>query len=325
MGHGNFGSMDVAVICGHERTIMKYQMTIWRYLRWLVSNVLGAGFVVTMAPGADAQTKIVPPASQPAAGNIAASPSLLRVCASSINAPFSTPDGQGFEERIVKSVAEAIGLKVVFVFTNRPAIYLVRDLLDKNLCDVIAGLDTGDERVSTTQPYYRSGYVFIARADKHLDIQDWNDPKIPSLGNIAVEFGSPGEIMLKSLGKYDPELNYLYSLVGYKSPRNQYVQVPPGKLIQEVVGGSADLAVAFQPSVAHFVKTSATPLAVTIIPDDAVRSDGAKVPQQFDTSMGVRKGDIGLLDALNRGIARAQPQIKKILDEEGVITLNSKS
>ena len=304
---------------------MKYQMTIWRYLRGLVCNVLGAGFAVTMAPGADAQTKIVPPASQPAAGNIAASPSLLRVCASSINAPFSTPDGQGFEDRIVKAVAESIGRKVVFVFTARPAIYLVRDLLDKNQCDVIAGLDTGDERVSTTQPYYRSGYVFIARADKHLDIQDWNDPKIASLGNIAVEFGSPGEIMLKSLGKYEPELNYLYSLVGYKSPRNQYVQVLPGKLIQEVVDGSADLAVAFQPSVAHFVKTSATPLAVTIIPDDALRSDGAKVPQQFDTSMGVRKGDTGLLEALNRGIVSAQPQIKKILDEEGVITLNSKS
>lgn len=325
MGHGNFGSMDVAVICEHERTIMKYQMTNWRYLCRLVRNVLGVAFVIIMAPGADAQTKIVPPASRPTVGNIAASPNLLRVCASSINAPFSTPDGQGFEDRIVKVVGEAMSRKVVFVYTARPAIYLVRDLLEKNLCDVIAGLDTGDERVLTTQPYYRSGYVFVSRADKHLDIEDWNDPKIPSLGNIAVEFGSPGEIMLRSLGKYEPELNYLYSLVGFKSPRNQYVQVPPGKLVQEVVDGNADLAVAFQPSVAHFIKTAQIPLAVTIIPDDAVRSDGASVPQQFDTSMGVRKGDTGLLEALNRGIARAQPHIKKILEDEGVITLNSKS
>ncbi len=325
MEHNDSGSMGVAVACERERTIMNDQMTIWRYLPQLICDFLPAACVIIMASGADAQTKIVPPPSQSAVGNIAASPDLLRVCASSINAPFSTPDGQGFEDRIAKAVGEAMSRKVVFVYTTRPAIYLVRDLLDKNLCDVIAGLDTGDERVSTTQPYYRSGYVFISRTDKQLDIEDWNDPKIPNLGNIAVEFGSPGDIMLKSLGKYEPELNYLYSLVGYKSPRNQYVQVPPGKLIQEVVDGNADLAIAFQPSVAHFVKTSATPLAVTIIPDDAVRSDGARVPQQFDTSMGVRKGDTGLLEALNRGIARAQPQIKKLLEEEGVITLNPKS
>lgn len=102
---------------------MKNQMTKWRSLCLLVRNVSGVAFVIIMAPGADAQPKIVPPASQPAVGNIAASPNLLRVCASSINAPFSTPDGQGFEDRIVKVVGEAMRRKVVFVYTTRPAIY----------------------------------------------------------------------------------------------------------------------------------------------------------------------------------------------------------
>jgi mxaJ protein len=315
----------VAVACDHEGTNMNDQMTIWRYLPQLICNLLLAGVVIIMAPRADAQTKIVPLASQSAIVNIPAAPDLLRVCASSINAPFSTPDEQGFEDRVVKAVGEAIRRKVVFVYTTLPAIYLVRDLLDKNLCDVVAGLDAGDDRVMTTQPYYRSGYVFISRADKKIDISNWNDPKITSLGNIAVEFGSPGEAMLKSLGKYEPELNYLFSLVGYKSPRNQYVQVPPGKLVQEVVDGNADLAVAFQPSVARFVKIAQFPLTVTIIPDDAVRSDGTRVPQQFDTSMGVRKDNAKLLEDLNIGIARARPIIMKILEEEGVITLNSKS
>lgn len=154
---------------------------------------------------------------------------------------------------------------------------------------------------------------------------DWADPQIADLDNIAVEFGSPGETMLKSIGKCKSDLNYLFSLVGFKSRRNEYVQVPPSKLVQEVADGHADLAVAFQPSIARYIKASQIPLTVRIIPDDAVLSDGTKVPQQFETSMGVRKGDARLLDALNAGIAGAQVQIRKILEEEGVIALNSKS
>jgi mxaJ protein len=304
---------------------MSNQMTFRRYMPHIASALLILGFGVIAESAADAQTKIIPPASQVPIVNIPADPNLLRVCASSANAPFSTADEHGFEDRIAKAVGSAMNRKVAFVFTNRPAIYLVRDLLDKTLCDVVIGLDAGDERVLTTQPYYRSGYVFISRADKGLDIQDWQDPRIASLNNIVVEFGSPGETMLKSLGKFEPELNYLFSLVGYKSPRNQYVQVPPNKLVQEVADGNAELAIAFQPEVARYVKASQVPLTVKIIPDNAVRADGAKVPQQFDTAMGVRKGDDRLLNDLNNAIVRAQPEIKKILEEEGVITLNSKS
>lgn len=304
---------------------MSNQMIIRRYLPHIAPALLSVVFGVIAESAADAQTKIMRPASQAPIVSIPADPNVLRVCASSANAPFSTADEQGLEDRIAKAVGRAMSRKVAFAFTNRPAIYLVRDLLDKDLCDVVIGLDAGDERVLTTQPYYRSGYVFISRADKRLDIQDWQDPRLASLNNIVVEFGSPGETMLKSLGKFEAELNYLFSLVGYKSPRNQYVQVPPTKLIQEVADGNADLAIAFQPEVARYVKASQVPLTVKIIPDNAVRADGAKVPQQFDTAMGVRKGDDRLLNDLNNAIVRAQPEIKKILEEEGVITLNSKS
>ncbi len=32
-----------------------------------------------------------------------------------------------------------MGRKVQFVWSDKPAIYLVRDFLDKKLCDVVAG------------------------------------------------------------------------------------------------------------------------------------------------------------------------------------------
>ena len=76
----------------------------------------------------------------------------------------------------------------------------MRDFLDKKLCDVVVGLDAGDPRVATSAPYYRTGYVFITRADRDLDIKSWSDPRIGKLGHIAVSFGSPGELFLKDKG-----------------------------------------------------------------------------------------------------------------------------
>lgn len=292
--------------------------------RFLRQSGAAIGVASVFALSAAAQTKGTPSVPD-AAPKVEAAPNALRICASSVNEPFSTPDSQGFEDRIAKAVAKAIDRKPVFVFTNRPAIYLVRDLLDQNACDVVAGLDAGDERVLTTRPYYRSGYVFISRQDRNLDIKDWKDPRIPQLGKIAVEFGSPGETMLKSMNKFDGELDYLYSLVGFKSRRNQYVQVPPSKLVEEVADGDADLAVAFQPEVARYVKESSVPLRVAVIPDDATLPDGRKVQHHFDTAMGVRKGDQKLLEALNAAIEAAQPEISAILQEEAVATLKSGS
>jgi len=302
---------------------MNDQVKSSRVPRRVTGALLGlASF--TVGP-AEAQTKISPPAAETRVVSAPAEPGALRVCASSANVPYSTSDEQGFEDKIVKAVAKAMNRKTVFVSTNRPAIYLIRDLLDEKACDVVAGLDAGDERVSTTQPYYRSGYVFISRSDKNLDIKTWSDPRITKLNNIAVEFGSPGETMLKSLGKFEGELNYLYSLIGYKARRNQYVQVGPGKLVQEVIDGNADLAVAFQPEVARYVRASTEPLTVTVIPNDTVGSDGKTIRQHFDTAMGVRKGDEALLEELNAAIRKAQPEIKAILDEEAVITLKAGS
>ena len=34
--------------------------------------------------------------------------------------------------------------------------------------------------------------------------------------------------MLKELGLYNEDMAYLYSLVGFRAPRNEYVQIAPG-------------------------------------------------------------------------------------------------
>ena len=116
----------------------------------------------------------------------------LRICAAKNQPPLSLEDGSGLENKIGVALAEAMDLKPQYVWSDRPAIYLVRDYLDKKLCDVVIGLDTGDTRVVTSSPYYRSGYVFITRADRDLDIEFWADPRVARLGHVAVTFRLAG-------------------------------------------------------------------------------------------------------------------------------------
>lgn len=260
--------------------------------------------------------------SAPAAVAQAADPNTLRICASKNQPPLSMADETGLENKIAVALAETMKRKAQFVWTERPAIYVVRDLLDKKLCDVVIGLDTGDPRVGSSKPYYRAGYVFVTRADRGLDVKSWNDPRLGSLGHLAVAFGSPGEVLMKDKGLYENNMNYLYSLVNFRSARNQYTQIEPSRMVQEVASGAADIAVAFAPDIARYVKSSSTALHVQTITDDAAKSNGEKVPQQFDQSVGVRRDDTALLAQIDAALTVAKPKIDAILEAEGVPLLS---
>ncbi|MEC4589694.1 methanol oxidation system protein MoxJ [Nitrospirillum amazonense] len=273
----------------------------------LVSGALAAGALLPVSGLAAAGPAVSGDAPLPA----------LRICAAAKEPPYSAQDNSGFENRIAMAVANAMGRQPVFVYSDKPGIYAVRDWLDKKKCDVIVGMDANDPRVLTTTPYYRTGYVFVTRKDQHLALKSWNDPAIRKVGHIVVEFGSPSEVMLKQVDRYNDNMAYLYSLVGFRSPRNEYVQIPPEKMAGEVRGGGADLAVAFAPSIARYVKADPT-LQMTAVKDDAKRSDGQALPQYYDQSMGVRLGDTDLQAALNAALVKARPQITAILEEEGI-------
>ncbi|TNC14037.1 methanol oxidation system protein MoxJ [Methylobacterium terricola] len=294
------------------------------HLRWpLLGATLGLAGLAGLAAPAPAQTiaQSPPAPATPAPAPARPDDTVLRVCAAASQPPLSLKDGTGLENRIAGAVAEAMGRKVQFVWSDKPAIYLVRDFLDRRLCDVVAGLDTGDPRVLTTKPYYRSGYVFVTRVQDGLDLASWSDPRLRHVNHVAVPFGSPSEAMLKTIGRYEEDMAYLYSLVNFRSPRNQYTQIDPARLVGEVASGKADVAAPFAPDVARFVKASSVPLRMTLVADDAARGDGQKVAMRFDQSMGVRRGDEALISALDRALVKARPAIEAILEDEGVPTV----
>lgn len=251
-------------------------------------------------------------------GGPAAAAEPLRVCASEQDAPYSLRDGSGLENQVARVVAEAMGRDAEFVWSERPAIYAVRDQLDQELCDVVMGVDADDERVLTTRPYYRSGYVFVTRADRGLTFSTWDDPQVAQLSTWAVGMASPAEAMLRRIGKFENNMAYQYSLVDFQSPRNQYTRVEPSRMINDVVQGEADVAVAFAPEVARYVGNAARPLTMTLIePSEADRHEPA-IELRFDQAMGVRRDDAALRDALDAALVQAAPAIRSVLEAEGV-------
>jgi len=241
----------------------------------------------------------------------------LKVCAAENELPYSNKEGQGFENKLAELVGKELGRPVENVWWT-DARYFVRDLLDKGQCDLVMGVDTGDPRLATTKPYYRSGYVFVYPKDKEGQFKDWDSQALKTAHQIAFMPDSPPDVMLKKLGLFNNQFNYMHSLVDFKAKRNQYVRWDPARLVNEVAAGKAEVAVLWGPLAGRYVKESAKPLGVAVIPDNNTRSDGEKVPHQFSTSMGVRKNDKALLEALNKAIAKQQAAITALLEAEGV-------
>lgn len=261
---------------------------------------------------------LVAPLASPASAQDAEAPAnALRICAAADELPYSSRDQSGYENKIAIALAKSMGKEPLFVFLNKPAIYLVRDLLEVKRCDIVMGLDTGDERVLTTKPYYRAPYVFIQRKDTTLNIKDWKSADLIKAQKIGFTPGSPAQIMLEKIGIFREHFNYMHSLTNFQDKRNKYTRIPPQRMVSEVADGTADVAINFAPEVARYVKSSGN-LTMTVIPDDNVRADGVKVPHHFNQSIGVRKGEEKFLADVEASLDKAKPDIEEILKQEGI-------
>ena len=170
----------------------------------------------------------------------------------------------------------------------------------------------------TSKPYYRAPYVFVVRKDSPLDIQSWDSPDLLKATKIGVAQDSPAQVLLEKLGLFNTNFNYMKSLTGLKSKRNQYVRVDPQRYVDDVASGKADFAVVFAPEVARYAKQRGEGVKLVVVPDNATRKDGQHVPFHFDQSIGVRKEDKELLKEVDAALAKARPEIETVLKEEGI-------
>ena len=271
----------------------------------ILAPVLIPAFAATLALGGTAAT-----AKEP-----------LRVCASTKDAPYSESGGTGFENRLAEIIATASGRPLDLVWLEKDAIYLVRDGVDKGLCDVVMGVDSNDPRLLTTSPYYRSGYVFVTPAATELNGDGWEALADPRFDTVAYRFYGPAEALMKYAGKYENNLIYASSLTNFEDRRNKYTNVDAARVVSEVARGEADLAIVFAPEAARYVKAASTPLKMTMISNHLTRANGVEVPLQFNQSVGVSKAHPELRDEIEQALHDHRTEIDAVLADEGIPVL----
>lgn len=235
----------------------------------------------------------------------------LRVCADPNNLPFSNDRGEGFENRIASLIARDLGERVEYTWWAQRRGF-VRNTLNAGSCDVILGVPTGYGPVRTTQPYYRSTYVFVTRRDRGLHITSLDDPRLRQLriGVHLIGDDYANTPAVHSLSRRGISTN----LVGFTLYGDYAKPNPPARLIDAVVNKDVDVAVAWGPLAGYFAQRSKVPLDLE--PVTPVR-DGP-MTYVFDIAMGVRRRDTTRAQTLDREIARRRGDIERILTEYGV-------
>ncbi len=240
---------------------------------------------------------------------LAADSHVLRVCADPNNLPFSNEQGQGFENKLAELVASKLGDALEYTWWAERKSF-VKNSLEAGRCDVIMGLPEGIDSAETTNPYYRSSYVFVSRRSDALHIDSLRDPRLARLRigmHIVGEDYAPPAFVLARRGITQNISGY--SLFGAYGEAN-----PAGKIIEAVDRGEIDIAIVWGPFAGYFAKSATNPLDVVPV----TPSTDLGIPLAYDIAMGVRKGDTALRAHLNEVIQGDAIEIQNILQQYGI-------
>jgi mxaJ protein len=237
-------------------------------------------------------------------------PRVLRVCADPAGLPFSNDRGEGFENAVAGLLARDLGARLETTWwANRRG--FLRSTLKEGRCDVVIGVPKGLDAVRTTKPWYRSTFAFVTRAEDALgDLRSIDDPRLRSL-RIGVPLSGddganpPPIHVLARRGVVDNVQGFpLYAELGEPIPR----------AIAALERHEIDVAMLWGPVAAGGARRSHIPLVVRAI---AERRD-AEQPLTFAIAMATRKSEDALARELDGFIDRRQPELRSILDAEGI-------
>jgi mxaJ protein len=232
----------------------------------------------------------------------------LRVCADPNNLPYSNERGEGFENRIATLLARDLGARVEYVWWAQRRGFL-RNTLLAGKCDVVMGVASSIGMVATTDPYYRSSYVFVSRRDRNLAPQSLDDPRLREL-TLGVQLvgddgaNTPPAHALARRGIVD-------NVRGYPVYGDYAQQAPQLAPIQAVARGDVDMAIVWGPTAGYFSALQSPPL---VLQNVRPWLDGPQWPMVFETSIGLRKDDRALRRELNAALRRNATAIAAILD-----------
>ena len=239
---------------------------------------------------------------------------VLRVCADPDNLPLSNERGEGYENRIAAKLAHDLGQSVEYTFFPQRMGFVRNTLRQRDeatqryKCDVIVGVPKGYELTATTQPYMRSTYAMVFRAQGNLEKLESPDdllrlpPEQRRKLRIGIFMQSPAADWLLRNGMLD-------QAESYAQQSGDPHENPAGIIERDLVAGKIDLAIVWGPIAGFLVDRhsgQAAWRAVPFKPDPGIKFD-------FEISMGVRFGEKEWKDTLDAWIASHRGEIDAIL------------
>jgi mxaJ protein len=239
-------------------------------------------------------------------------PGILRVCADPDNMPLSNQKGEGFEQKIAELIANDWHSKVEYAWWPVRRGFFAR-ALNGRYCDVAIEAPSGLDIAGTTKPYFRSGYVFVTRKDRGLDIKSLADPRLKKLkiGVNLLNSDAENTPPAMALSRY----GVVGNLVGFSTFYTDTER--PEDIINAVAKKDVDVAIVWGPLAGYFVTRSTVPLELRPLPERDSLSD---FPFQYNIGMGVRRRDNELRDSLQSVLDRKGPEIQAILKQYGIPT-----
>lgn len=229
----------------------------------------------------------------------------LAVCADPAGLPYSSRAGTGFDNRIARILGDELGADLRFVWMPDRRGKTARGFLHEGACDMIMGVIDGQHGTMTSHAYYRSGYVFVFRADEP-GVGSLDDP---ALGGLRV--GLPGgarRTTPPALGL--TRRGHMARLVHFAATGT--AGETETRILAALDAGEIDLAVLWGPNAAPLIG------AAHVIRPVTPEIDMPFLPMFASFSIAVRPEDAALRDALDRALAARWDEVQAVLRETGL-------
>ncbi len=234
--------------------------------------------------------------------------SKLRVCADPSDLPFSNQAGEGFENRIAELLAAKLGVQLTYTWYPQ-SMGFVRNTLNAGACDVVINVPAPNGLMQNTNPYYRSSYALVQRADANSKVTSLHDPMLADrqIGAVA---GTPPVTLLAQQG-------LLRKLKPYQLIVDTRFDNSGRQMVEDVAAGVIDVGILWGPIAGYWAKQQKVPLEVTPLTGE---EKGLRL--DFRMSMGLRRNEPNWKHDLNDFLAANGDAIQAILLDYGIPLLD---
>lgn len=222
----------------------------------------------------------------------------IAFCADPQNAPFSTRQKSGLENKIALAIGAELRRPVVFHW-SRMGRGFIREVVNKGACDALASVPVGMRGVLVTQPYYRSTYVFVTRSGDE-PLKSLDDPRLAKM-KIGVQvldddYAPPARALARR--------GLTKNVVGFD------MEEGARSIISDVASRRIDTAIVWGPLAGYYAKKFGDTLHLERVTPEV---DPPRVLFTYEIAVGIRKNEPELYQQVKAALERARPKIQQIL------------